>query len=189
MVNITENEKDVIKNGFGNNEFNNEGEPVWSYSIQPNCKIVSKKQINGVISSLVKKGLVVTQEYEDNQKVAGLTIIGKELLKSYRPKIVEVIPETAITITPISFEVSTPVKSGTIIENIRLIATELDRPFKPKEMVEEFMKRGFTGKTKSIIWTLQVLRTDINASPTYAQNYKSVQKQAFLKFENKMFSI
>lgn len=54
---LTKLEQDVILNGFGNNDYANDGSPVWSWSIQPSCKEVTEKQISGVLSSLVKKGL------------------------------------------------------------------------------------------------------------------------------------
>jgi len=57
-MNLTEMEKDVII-GIANNEFSNEpGDWVWSYSVHFNLKITSQTQLPGVISSLIKKGLV-----------------------------------------------------------------------------------------------------------------------------------
>ena len=76
---ITELEKDVIFNGFGHNEYEDTGEAVWTWSIQPNCKIVTEKQISGVISSLNKKGLAVS--YDDGEDSAVyLTGQGKKIL-------------------------------------------------------------------------------------------------------------
>lgn len=78
---LTELERDVIKNGFGNNEFEDDGDAVWSWSIQPNCKLVTEKQISGVISSLVKKGLAIS--YGDGEdSVVELTNPGKQILNS-----------------------------------------------------------------------------------------------------------
>lgn len=85
MTHLTQLEKDVIFNGFGNNEYENDGSAVWSWSIQPNCKIVTEKQISGVISSLVKKGLAKTADWDggfDKDSTVELTSSGKEILNS-----------------------------------------------------------------------------------------------------------
>lgn len=59
QAHLTEMEKDVII-GIANNEFSNEpGDWVWSYSVHYNLKITSQTQLPGVISSLIKKGLVM----------------------------------------------------------------------------------------------------------------------------------
>ena len=55
---LTEMEKDVII-GIANNEFSDKpGDWVWSYSVHFNLKITTQTQLSGVISSLIKKGLV-----------------------------------------------------------------------------------------------------------------------------------
>ena len=82
---VTKLEMDVIKNGVGNNEYENDGSAVWSWSIQPNCKVVTEKQISGVISSRVKKGLAVSADWDrgfNKDSTVELTKIGKEILNS-----------------------------------------------------------------------------------------------------------
>lgn len=84
-INLTDLEKDVIFNGFGNNEYESNGDPVWSWSIQPNCKNVTVPQISGVISSLVKKGLAIRADWDggfNKDSTVELTPAGKEILNS-----------------------------------------------------------------------------------------------------------
>lgn len=83
MVNITELEKDVIENGFGKNNFNTDGDRVWSWSLVDSCKICTEKQVSGVVSSLVKKGLAQV-DGERTEKVVYLTKTGKDLLNEYK---------------------------------------------------------------------------------------------------------
>lgn len=61
MTNLTDLEKDVIFNGMGKNEYYDGGSicSVWSDSIADSCKVTKITQLPGVISSLVKKNLVV----------------------------------------------------------------------------------------------------------------------------------
>lgn len=83
---LTHSEKDVITNGFGNNEYENDGSHVWSWSIQPNCKDVTEAQIGGVIGSLVKKGLAEVADWDggfNKDSTVGLTDSGKVLLDYY----------------------------------------------------------------------------------------------------------
>ena len=87
-MNLTALEKDVILHGIGDNEYDDAGNGTWSWSIQPNCKVVTPVQIKGVISSLVKKGLAETYNYEGGKNpkddVVTLTDQGKKLLKQMR---------------------------------------------------------------------------------------------------------
>lgn len=83
MVNITVLEKDVIENGFGKNNFNTDGDQVWSWSLVDSCKVCTEKQVSGVVSSLVKKGLAQV-DGEGKEKVVYLTKTGKELLNEYK---------------------------------------------------------------------------------------------------------
>ena len=57
---LTELENDVFVNGIAGSDFCDiKGLPdVWSDCIIDTCKITTKDQISGVVSSLVKKGLV-----------------------------------------------------------------------------------------------------------------------------------
>ena len=57
---LTALEEDVILNGIGNNEFLYEDDStVWSDSVVETCKVCTKKQLSGVVASLIKKGLVI----------------------------------------------------------------------------------------------------------------------------------
>ncbi|MCK5387076.1 MAG: hypothetical protein KAJ39_07810 [Gammaproteobacteria bacterium] len=76
---ITKLEMDVIKNGFGKNDFGEDGEPIWSNSIIDYCEVVTKEQISGVIGSLVKKGLAVS-DGETKDATTWLTDAGKKIL-------------------------------------------------------------------------------------------------------------
>jgi len=66
---LTTLENDVILNGFGCNNFCDNGDPVWAWSVVDACKIVSKEQISGVISSLTKKGLTISDMDEDEPTI------------------------------------------------------------------------------------------------------------------------
>jgi predicted transcriptional regulator len=79
-ISITKLESDVIGNGFGKSNFNTEGNPVWSNSLIEGCKLCTIKQLPGVISSLVKKGLALA-EGEGSEKTVALTDEGKVILK------------------------------------------------------------------------------------------------------------
>lgn len=87
-IELTYLEKDVILHGIGDNEYDDAGNGTWSWSIQPNCKVVTLAQIKGVISSLVKKGLAITYNYEGGKNpkddVVRLTEEGKEVLNRLR---------------------------------------------------------------------------------------------------------
>ena len=61
---LTEMEKDVII-AICENEFSDSpGDPVWSWAVHDKCKITKQNQICGVISSLIKKGLAVSDEWD-----------------------------------------------------------------------------------------------------------------------------
>ena len=59
-MSLTELEKDVIKAIGGNQYADVPADPIWVFAVEYDTKIVTKKQISGVISSLSKKGLLVT---------------------------------------------------------------------------------------------------------------------------------
>ena len=78
---LTELEKDVIV-AITENEFSNiPGDPVWSWSIADNAKITKTEQISGVVSSLVKKGLVETNDESGDNSTVELT---EEGVREYR---------------------------------------------------------------------------------------------------------
>lgn len=73
---LTELEKDVII-AITENEYSDvPGDPVWSWSVADNTKIANINQVSGVISSLVKKGLVVSSEYDKKDSTVELTDAG-----------------------------------------------------------------------------------------------------------------
>lgn len=57
---ITELEKDVITAIVENEYVDIPGDSVWTWIIDSEAKITKTEQISGVVSSLVKKGLVVS---------------------------------------------------------------------------------------------------------------------------------
>ena len=59
-MHLTTLERDVIK-AIAENQYSDEpGDKIWSWAIEYHTKITLKKQIPGVVSSLVKKGLVIS---------------------------------------------------------------------------------------------------------------------------------
>ena len=73
---LTELEKDVLLHGLYENEYNQFhwddgiiGASVYANSICYNCKLVKKNQISGVVSSLVKKGILNCWDDENGQNV------------------------------------------------------------------------------------------------------------------------
>jgi len=88
-IKLTKLEIDVLINGFGHNNFNsgsnNAVGVVWAWSLIDSCKITQKQQISGVVSSLVKKGIMDT--WNDNNgsnsddDVVALTEKGKEIFR------------------------------------------------------------------------------------------------------------
>ena len=80
MTNLTTLEKDVLINGFGNNYFNDREENgvVWSNSIIDHCEKCTINQLSGVVSSLVKKG-IMRNNGDGNESTIGLTEKGKKV--------------------------------------------------------------------------------------------------------------
>lgn len=79
-MNLTDMEKDVIR-AIAENEYCDVlGQDVWSWAISHQTKITNDNQIPGVVSSLVKKGLVVSSQY-DYDRVVKLTQKG---IKEYK---------------------------------------------------------------------------------------------------------
>lgn len=78
-INITSMENEFI-DCMINNDFSNllETKTEWLFAITDELSY-SKKQSNGVVSSLVKKGLIWTEFAEsDNEYILGFTTKGKE---------------------------------------------------------------------------------------------------------------
>jgi hypothetical protein len=93
MVNVTDKEKDVLVNGLFGSCFNS-FDPnasyggvelnyitVWSNCVVDSCRLVTEKEISGVISSLVKKDLVVCEGH-GRDAVVLVTGAGFEVIKS-----------------------------------------------------------------------------------------------------------
>lgn len=87
-INLTELEKDVLLHGFGDSNYNGQGNEngcPWSWSIADKCKVAKKNQVPGVISSLVKKGIMSSWDYEGDgnpdDEVVALTEKGKEIFR------------------------------------------------------------------------------------------------------------
>jgi hypothetical protein len=88
---LTDLEKDVMINGLFNSEFNDTSIEeiekdgynfrnhivVWRECVIDCCKVVTEKQISGVISSLSKKGLV-----NSNGETVSITEEGVKVLKT-----------------------------------------------------------------------------------------------------------
>lgn len=86
MTTLTLLEKDVLI-AIATNEYSNEpGDEVWSFSIHYNCKQTTQVQLPGVVSSLVKKGLVhhraADTEDKSDMDTVYLTKEGIEVYKS-----------------------------------------------------------------------------------------------------------
>ena len=77
-ITLTDLEKEVLE-GINNSEYGDDlGATIWSWSI--NCKSAGTKTISGVVSSLSKKGLTVSQGEGKDQTVA-LTELGIQACK------------------------------------------------------------------------------------------------------------
>jgi len=72
---ITELEKDVIIAIAENQYADSPDSEVWSWAIEYETKITKKEQVSGVVSSLVKKGLAISSDY-DNDRTVRLTAKG-----------------------------------------------------------------------------------------------------------------
>ena len=86
VIAMTKLEEDVLMNGIGNSDFTDTlGNPdVWSDCIIDTCKITTKDQISGVVSSLVKKNLVKVINTKSIASSVQLTPKGMELLNQRR---------------------------------------------------------------------------------------------------------
>jgi predicted transcriptional regulator len=77
MMNLTENEKAIMKAGC-DSEYDNFCEaPTWVFSVIDNSKL-DAKIARGVISSLVKKGLVEVFDNEGRGKANDMAITATE---------------------------------------------------------------------------------------------------------------
>lgn len=80
---LTELEKDVIVAIAENQYADFPDSWVWSWAIDYETKITKKHQISGVVSSLLKKGLTVTEEYANDNTIK-LTKKGVEEYKQIK---------------------------------------------------------------------------------------------------------
>lgn len=60
-MNLTELEKDVVRAIAENQYADAPDSEVWSFAIKYHTKVTRDEQICGVVSSLVKKGIVVSE--------------------------------------------------------------------------------------------------------------------------------
>lgn len=75
---LTKLEKDVIV-AIAENEYSDiPGDPVWSFAIEHQTKIAKGKQISGIVSSLVKKGFIVSDTNPGDNNTVYLTKTGIE---------------------------------------------------------------------------------------------------------------
>ena len=72
MINLTKYEKDVIVAIAENAYSNVPGDEIWSFAIADQTKIVKKREVSGVVSSLVKKGLAESRG-NDKERTVWLT--------------------------------------------------------------------------------------------------------------------
>lgn len=78
-------ENDVIRAIAENQYSDTLGDEVWSFAIKYHTKITLDNQISGVVSSLVKKGLVeVTIGWDKNDNTIRLTDKGIEEYKKLK---------------------------------------------------------------------------------------------------------
>ena len=83
-MNLTRLERDVLVAIVENEYSDTPGDPVWSWSVTDNCKIAKPEQVSGIVSSLVKKGLAISRDWDEKDRTIELTSKGiqiYELLK------------------------------------------------------------------------------------------------------------
>lgn len=66
---MTELERDVLEAITKSDYYTQPGSSVWSWSIVDHCRLATKKNIKGVVSSLSKKGLVKCQGAGEDSEV------------------------------------------------------------------------------------------------------------------------
>lgn len=80
-VKLTDLETDVLWACYYN-EYHQRGSgqcpAVWSFSVTDNCRVAKPEQVSGVVSSLVKKGLL-TSDMVDSDQAIEVTPAGHEL--------------------------------------------------------------------------------------------------------------
>lgn len=77
-MNLTELEKDVVRAIAENQYADAPDSEVWSFAIKYHTKVTRDEQICGVVSSLVKKGIVVATDGWQDDDTVQLTIKGVE---------------------------------------------------------------------------------------------------------------
>ena len=70
MTNLTNSEIAVLKS-LANNYYGEQGDGVWSFAINESSTPsgLEGKALAGVVGSLCKKGMIVSEEYEKNEWV------------------------------------------------------------------------------------------------------------------------
>ncbi len=79
---LTENEAAVMK-ALANNNYGYKGDGVWSWAVNDSQTPtnLSGHALVGVIGSLCKKGLIVSEEYERNDWVIWMKQPGKDYIE------------------------------------------------------------------------------------------------------------
>jgi len=77
MIHITDNERKVLTS-LQHNDYE---DGTWSWAINNSSKPsgIEGPALSGVVSSLVKKGLVTSDEYDHGENVICITQAGKDL--------------------------------------------------------------------------------------------------------------
>ena len=82
-ITLTENEAAVMLS-LKHNHYGDEGDGVWSWAINESQKPsgITGKTLSGVVGSLAKKGMLVSEEYDRGQDVIWLKPAGKEYMQT-----------------------------------------------------------------------------------------------------------
>lgn len=159
-IKLTEKETLIMKAGRSNNFGDCMEYPQWSFAVI-DYSTLDAKVARGVISSLVKKGLVFIQGEKGENEIFGYTDLGKELYDTLIPAElpiqgpaeppVIVIEESAPTDLPENIE---PIIAPDLTSyDIRTIANEVG---KSEKMVRAMIrKKGHTKTTKEWSFTTE----------------------------------
>lgn len=82
-IQLTDNEKAVMR-ALANNHYGTDGDGVWSWAVNESATPsgIEGKALSGVVGSLVKKGLISSEEYERNEWVIWMKPAGAEYIKA-----------------------------------------------------------------------------------------------------------
>lgn len=82
---LTSNEIAVMRS-LANNFYGERGDGVWANAINDSVTPsgITGKALAGVVSSLCKKGLIVSDEYEKNEQVIWMRDIGRGYIEEHK---------------------------------------------------------------------------------------------------------